>query len=107
MKKKFTTFLPGEILAELRDEAAKYKSSVAEVLRRKLLESKNLETSQAGSPPPSQNLKNESNDSSLYPLIVEVLLLLREFFFERNAQILKKVDENLDKRFGKERTKII
>ena len=44
-----------------------------------------------------------SNDSDFTTL--ETLLLLREFLFERNGQILKKVDEKLDARFGRDRKK--
>lgn len=55
----------------------------------------------------STYFKEASSLSSDNPLVLEILFLLREFLFERNAQILKKVDEKLEKRFGKERQKII
>lgn len=37
---------------------------------------------------------------------LETLYLLREFLFERNAQILKRVDDKMEKRFGIYRQKI-
>ncbi len=53
---------------------------------------------------------NQSNSSEVlptfYPLLLEILFLLREFLFERNAQVLKTVNEKLDSLLGKERKKV-
>ena len=61
--------------------------------------SKNLEQAQSSS-------TNQNFSSLNHSLLIEILFLLREFLFERNAQVLKKVDEKLDHLLGKERKKI-
>lgn len=117
MLRKFSLLLPIEMFKELQAEANREKISISDVVRDKILCSKTpkLETS---SPPieskfetlPSISLppKEESKfDLSLIHFAsLETLYLLREFLFERNAQILKRVDDRLEKRFGKERKRI-
>lgn len=117
MLRKFTLLLPIEIFKELQTEAFREKISVSDVIRDKILRAK---TPRSGTTTPPVESKFEAftkattapidETKSTIPDIdfanLETLYLLREFLFERNAQILKRVDERMERRFGKERKKI-
>jgi hypothetical protein len=121
MLRKFTVCLPIEIFEDLREEAAKHRLSISDVVREKILGSRSaileVET------PVAVPLKNESPQNQNSSTVVQseeaskqiseislrtlkTLLLLREFLFERNAQILKKVDEKMARHFGEEGKKV-
>lgn len=117
MLRKFSLLLPIEIFKELQAEANREKISISDVVRDKILRSKipKLETSSPPieskfgtlpsiSPPPNEDSKIDF--SLIHFALFETLYLLREFLFERNAQILKRVDDRMEKRFGKERKRI-
>ena len=122
MLRKLTHRLPIDEFEELREEASKRRISISDVIRDKLLRSKSYESreghpnhsfpefdfdrshGQGGLGPP-ERLANPNSEMDF--AIFEILYLLREFLFERNGQILKRVDEQMEKRFGKERKKIL
>ncbi len=121
MLRKFTVCLPIEIFEDLREEAAKHRLSISDVVREKILGARNVilktETPAAVSlknePAQNQNSSNAVRSEETSKQISEIsfttletLLLLREFLFERNGQILKRVDEKLERRFGRERKKV-
>lgn len=115
MLRKLTHRLPIDLFEELQEEASKHRITMSDLIRGKLLFLKNSNLSfqsplspgitQNNSPPPSppQTTVNQSQETD--PAILEILFLLREFLFERNGQILKKVDEKMERRFGKDRKK--
>lgn len=122
MLRKLTHRLPIDEFEELRKEARERRISISDVIRDKLLRCKNYETkdnhpnfnsrevdldrshNQGESGPPEGFAKpNSEMDFAIF----EILHLLREFLFERNGQILKRVDEKMEKRFGKERKRIL
>lgn len=50
--------------------------------------------------------EESSNFSSLEPVVVETLYLLRELTSERNAQVLSRVNYKLDQVFGQGRLRV-
>lgn len=117
MLRKFSLLLPIEMFKDLQSEANREKISISDVVRDKILRSKTprLETSSLTieskfeTPPRISPLPTEDSKidlSLLHFASLETLYLLREFLFERNAQILKRVDDRLERRFGKERKRI-
>jgi hypothetical protein len=111
MLRKITHRLPINLYEDLRDEALKYRISISDVIRGKLLASTNPDPKKEFAE--KQELEKSSaseqtkQTSEIYLMTLEILLLLREFIFERNAQILKRVDEKMERRFGKDRKKIL
>jgi len=119
MFRKLSVRLPIDMYEDLRDEALKYCISITDVVREKLFRYQNPNLYPPQATAEVSNLQeqilelstrlskkeNESNENRL--TITEILFLLREFLFERNAQILKKVDERMDKRFGNDRKKFV
>ncbi len=55
---------------------------------------------------PASLSDQESYSASPYPLIVETVLLLRELILQRDSQILRKIDAELDQLFSPDRKKI-
>ncbi|MFO1464327.1 MAG: hypothetical protein U1F66_11170 [bacterium] len=117
MLRKFSLLLPIEIFKELQAEANREKISISDVVRDKILRSKTpkvktssppieskFETLPSISPFPIEESKIDL--SQIHFASLETLYLLREFLFERNAQILKRVDDKMGKRFGNERKRI-
>ena len=104
MLKKLTIRLPIDLFENLRDEGVKYHIPISDLIREKIIRAENLENEFKKISMPVQQNTAQSVDNNFINL--ETLFLLREFLFERNAQILKKVDERMDKRFGKDRKKI-
>ncbi len=120
--KKVSFRLPSKLVEECEREALNFKLPLSEVLRDRFLQKLSSSTSHFDtSSPLIQRLQDieqkmidlqlsHAQDASLSsqesPLVVEILFLLREFLFERNAQILKKVDEKLERRFGKDRKRV-
>lgn len=105
MQRKVSFLLPMDVFEDIQTEALKYQISISDLIRERISrperfknDSSNILASPAQpiSQPPEENLIN-----------LEILFLLREFLFERNAQILKKVDERMEKQFGKDRKKFI
>lgn len=107
MHTRMSIRMPDDILEKLEVEAKNLHTSVASIIRERVART----FSAKGEDLPSQPLStsNESDTSLLECMAIttEILLLLREFLFERNAQILKKVDEKMDQHFGKNRKKVL
>lgn len=110
--------LPQDIREELREEAEEKRLSISDIIRDRISKSKSsfsldqcfeeilnrldsLELKVAQ----FQNPQVQSSGTQ-DPMAVETLSLLREFLLERNAQVVKKVDEKMEKRFGKDRKKV-
>lgn len=51
--------------------------------------------------------KTQPSSPQENPLLVETLFVVRELLFERNAQALRRIDEKIDRLFGKDRRKIL
>lgn len=118
MSQRISVRVPNEVFESLREEAKKHGVKISDVIRDKILPKKFAQL-----PGPTQpqepifeaftkasTVTNEDVKTTI-PNIdfanLETLYLLREFFFERNAQILKRVDDKMEKRFGKERKRIL
>lgn len=111
MLRKFTVCLPIEIFEDLREEASKHRLSISDVVREKILGSRNAilkaETvaavipqnesaqDQAKNTVPFEETSKQVSEISFRTL--ETLFLLREFLFERDAQILKRVHEKMER----------
>ena len=122
MLRKLTHRLPIDVFEELQEEALKHRISISDVIRDKLLWCKSYELKGGPSNPASRQMRFAQDDgperlsspeqapkpnSEVDFAIFEILFLLREFLFERNGQILKKIDEKMERRFGKERKRIL
>jgi heterodisulfide reductase subunit C len=118
MSQRISVRIPNEVFQSLREEAIKHGVRISDVVRDKILKEK---ISKVGTSVQAEEIKFEAftkpggelNDK-ISPNIhhadfaaLESLYLLREFLFERNAQILKRVDDKMEKRFGKERKRIL
>lgn len=117
--KKVSFRLPAELVEECERKAEHFKLPLSHVLRDRFLETTlgNTSTVDASSSllPALQGIEEKLVALQVFhpkeavpssqddPLFLEILFLLRAFLFERNAQILKSVDEKLDRRFGKDR----
>ena len=107
--------LPIDLLEDLREEASKHRITMSDLIRAKLLFLKDANlnpqppissgVTQNNPPMPSSSQPTTNHPSEIDLAILEILFLLREFLFERNGQILKKIDEKMEKRFGKDRKK--
>ncbi|MCP5468557.1 MAG: hypothetical protein H7A32_04735 [Deltaproteobacteria bacterium] len=107
MKQKVSLRLPNEIFENLRQEALELQISVSDVIRQRIIHFENVNGKNSFSNFSEQNSQNAISDAdSLNPnyenefkeiqtIVFEIRLLLREFLFERNAQILRKVDQRL------------
>lgn len=118
MLRKFTLLLPIDVFKDLQAEALRERISISDVIRDKILQAKNPKLE---NPIPAEKPKFEAftkpdtppNDQfkTVIPHIdfasLETLYLLREFLFDRNGQILKRVDDKMEKSFGKERKKFL
>jgi hypothetical protein len=111
MYKQVSIKLPFDIFEDIQDEAKKNHISISDVIRNRLY-AKSRFTYQHIQEPQFKNSDEEITKPKSFPssdsdfTTFETLLLLREFLFERNGQILKKVDEKLDTQFGKDRKKM-
>ncbi len=105
MLRKMALRLPIELFEELQREALREKTSISNLVREIILHSKISKNDFSNPSISPQQAPEQSPEENLINL--ETLFLLREFLFERNAQILKKVDERMEKRFGKDRKKVI
>lgn len=105
MLRKMALRLPIELFEELQREALREKTSISNLVREIILHSKISKNDFSNPSISPQQAPEQSPEENLINL--ETLFLLREFLFERNAQILKKVDERMEKQFGKDRKKII
>ncbi len=103
MYDKLTIRISKGLYKTLKEEAAKSGNSMAELVRQ-WLEISTSEGSQNFLYSPA--LEKESNHSTHNPLVVETVLLLRELILQRDSQILRKVDGELDQLFGPERKRI-
>jgi len=118
MSQRISVRVPNDVFESLREEAKIHGVRISDVIRDKILPRK---FSKQGIPTQLEEPKFEAftnagttaNDESksTIPHIdfanLETLYLLREFLFERNAQILKRVDDKMEKRFGKERKRVL
>ncbi len=105
MLRKMALRLPIELFEALQREALREKTSISNLVREIILHSKISKNDFSNPSISPQQAPEQSPEENLINL--ETLFLLREFLFERNAQILKKVDERMEKQFGKDRKKII
>jgi len=96
--------LPIEIFEDLENEAHVHHISISDVVRNRFLQLQNFKNGISKPLPPSAA---PSQASEIDHLACETILLLREFLFERHAQVLKKVDEKMEKRFGKDRRRVL
>ena len=121
--KKVSFRLPSELVEEYEMKANRFEMPLSHILRDQFLQGSSA--TDPTSDPSAQILQaiqnigqkltelqlspaTETNSSAQdNPLCLEILFLLREFLFERNAQVLKKVDEKMEKRFGKDRKRIL
>jgi hypothetical protein len=100
MLRKSTLRLPINLYEDLHDEALKYRVSMSDVIRSKLLELKypirneipQHELAQQKAEHSCLSEEITKQISEIHFATLEILFLLREFLFERNAQILKRVD---------------
>ncbi len=119
MLRKFSLRLPVDLYEDLREEALRERISLSDVIREDVFRSRKSKGELPQISKIHSNLQEESStiltllsqrenlNQENHLMIVETLSLFREFLFERNGQILKKVDEKMEKRFGKERKKIL
>ncbi len=105
MQRKVSFLLPMNTFEDLQTEASKYQISISDLIRERISRPGRFKIDLSNSVVCAPQPTNQSSEDN--PLNLEILLLLREFLFERNAQILRKVDEKLEKRFGKDRKKFI
>jgi hypothetical protein len=105
MRRRLSLGLPINLYEDLRDEAEKHQVSIADIIRQKIIRRDHSIPDQPQKPDPI--VQTPKQDDELKAICLEMLFLLREFLFERNAQILKKVDEKLERRFGKDRKKFL
>lgn len=122
--KKCSFYLDLHLYEELLEKAEKNRLSLSTVIRGKL--SQAIEQDFAPNPSTQiishlRSLESKINESLTKastqtgttpeqkpdPMTLEILLLLREFLFERNGQVLRKVDERLDRELRGERKKIL
>lgn len=122
MDQKLSLRLPDDVFRYLREEASKLGISVSDIVRERILRGRSSDLNQGAEPQESSQFQNSTDRPNHPPghleepvrsisetdfAIFEILYLLREFLFERNGQILKRVDEKMEKRFGKERKRIL
>jgi hypothetical protein len=105
MRRRLSLGLPNNMYEDLRDEALKHQISIADVIRQKIVRRESVISNEPEKPVPV--VQTPKQDEEVKGMCLEMLLLLREFIFERNAQILKKVDEKLERRLGKDRKKFL
>ena len=118
MSQRISVRIPNEVFQLLREEAKEHGIRISDVIRDKILQAKRPKFENPGLTekpkfeaftrvdiPPIDETKTAIPHIDFASL--ETLYLLREFLFERNAQILKRVDDKMEKRFGKERKKIL
>jgi len=110
MSNFFTLRIPDELNNELREAAVQKGVTLTHEIKNRLLKYPRLSKEhdlleKFENIFTSSNFKQESN-SSLYPLLVEAILLLRGLIIQRDSQILRKVDTELDQLFGKKRMRI-
>ncbi len=122
--RKFSLGLPWEMYEELQKIALQQKMSLTDVIRGRILQAQNSSVNtnsldqilsllqlihqkltEQKEPNSTQAISSENQSSD--PLLLEILFLLREFLFERNGQVLRRVDEKLDRHFGKDRKKVL
>ena len=108
MHHQISVKVPIDIFEGLQQEAAKHKVSISDIVRERIMAPENNSLLV-----PNPNPTKTESESSIQPFceidlsIIEVLFLIRESFLERNGQILKKIDEKMEKRFGKDRKRIL
>lgn len=124
MLRKCSLYLPLDLYEDLQALSREHRTSLTDVIRGKILQTKvDSENRHSSSQILSllqsihqKLLEQKETSSSQTPssmnqnsdfLLVEILFLLREFLFERNGQVLRKVDEKLDQHFGKDRRKVL
>ena len=105
MQRKVSFLLPMNIFEDLKAEALKYQISISDLIRERISRPGRFRNDLSNPVTCVPQPASQSSEENL--LNLETLFLLREFLFERNAKILRKVDEKLEKRFGKDRKKFI
>ncbi len=115
---KISMRISNETFRSLQEEAKKYRVKISVVARCRLMQPneilpsrKKFDSAEDFSP---GVMTTERGQAEIYPgprsqsefAVLETLYLLREFLFERNAQILKRIDEKMEKRFGIYRQRI-
>lgn len=108
MQHQISVKVPIDVFESLREEALKHRISISDVVRERILAPQDqLLLSQAISDGSNKAKSSQKTFSDIDLAIIEILFLLREFLLERNGQILKKTDEKMEKRFGKDRKKFL
>ena len=104
MQRKVSLLLPMSVFEDIQTEALKYQISISDLIRERISRPERFKNDFSKTViSPAQPISQPSEENLIN---LEILFLLREFLFERNAQILKKVDERMEKQFGKDRKKI-
>ena len=108
MHHQISVKVPIDVFESLQQEAAKHKVSISDIVRERIMapENNSLLLPNPNSPK-TESVPPIKSFSEIDLSIIEVLFLIRESFLERNGQVLKKIDEKMEKRFGKDRKKIL
>ena len=118
MPKKISLRLPNDIYETLQREALQARIPISAVARERLLQSRNIDSLYPQTISLDPNIQKQISEilnlisekkspGGEDPALVEMLFLLRELFLQRDGGIIRKVDAMLDRRFGKERVKIL
>lgn len=115
---KICVRVSNETFRSLQEEAKKYRVKISVVARDRLMHpndtlqpKRNFELDEeyiqelVAKEMQQEDKTPEPRSQSEFAAL-ETLYLLREFLFERNAQILKRVDDKMEQRFGSFRQKI-
>lgn len=95
---------------ELKEAAAEKQTNLSTEVRYRLNKYKDLLEENAFYKEVRESmtaeLKTDRNRDDLYPLILEIILLLRTQMMQRDGQLLKKVSDELDRILGPDRPSI-
>ena len=120
---KINLRLPAAWVASFRREACQEKTSLSNVIRSKIAGRKDVALDESTEPfelslwlqkleeklLTFQARHSDPNPSSPQenPELIETLLIVRELLFERNAQALRRINDKVERLFGKDRRKIL
>ena len=120
---KINLRLPAAWVASFQREARQEKTSLSNVIRSKIAGRKDITLDESTEPfelslwlqkleeklIAFQTRHSEPSSSSPQenPELIETLLIVRELLFERNAQALRRIDDKVERLFGKDRRKIL
>lgn len=100
MLMSLTIRIPDEDYAKLKFQSYQQGISISEIVRQKFSELEQFEKAEAA--------KKDSKDlaAKTSPFVLEILFLLREIVIERDSQILRRAQIQLDTALGEDRPKI-